>query len=65
MQNIGSEVIFKKKLSGYTVSCTIDLLLFIATKVVSKKSYDVTVCAKICLQCFDAVGWAAGRASGL
>ena len=23
------------------------------------------VCVCVCLQCFDAVGWAAGRASGL
>jgi len=34
------------------------------------KTKEVTVlpqavCSSVCLQCFDAVGWAAGRASGL
>ena len=27
--------------------------------------YEVLVILSYCLQCFDAVGWAAGRASGL
>jgi len=27
--------------------------------------YSITDCYPTCLQCFDAVGWAAGRASGL
>jgi len=26
---------------------------------------SLSVCLSVCLQCFDAVGWAAGRASGL
>jgi len=26
---------------------------------------EVTAKKNVCLQCFDAVGWAAGRASGL
>jgi len=25
----------------------------------------LTCCSEFCLQCFDAVGWTAGRASGL
>ena len=31
----------------------------------SKAVIVLLVCTAICLQCFDAVGWAAGRASGL
>jgi len=27
--------------------------------------FDCTHSSTLCLQCFDAVGWAAGRASGL
>jgi len=27
--------------------------------------YDMTTTSEDCLQCFDAVGWAAGRESGL
>ena len=31
-----------------------------------KSIYYIHTCVKaLCLQCFDAVGWAAGRASGL
>jgi len=32
---------------------------------VQKGLSDSTVPSVLCLQCFDAVGWAAGRASGL
>ena len=32
----------------------------------TNKNYDSSdVDSNMCLQCFDAVGWAAGRASGL
>ena len=30
-----------------------------------RRSCLLFICISICLQCFDAVGWAAGRASGL
>ena len=31
----------------------------------SRQLFVVVYCTVCCLQCFDAVGWAAGRASGL
>jgi len=33
--------------------------------IMQKRHYVSTVYPKLCLQCFDAVGWAAGRASSL
>ena len=30
-----------------------------------RKGHKCATCLIVCLQCFDAVGWAAGRASGL
>jgi len=37
-------------------------VLFIRTLIYA---FDLNVIFAVCLQCFDAVGWAAGRASGL
>jgi len=35
------------------------------TKVLAISDFCIIWVAEQCLQCFDAVGWAAGRASGL
>jgi len=39
--------------------------LFLPYTLPLESNYGVYVCAFQCLQCFDAVGWATGRASGL
>ena len=44
-------------------------LRYIKMAIEAKKKYDVCLAFvfsyDVCLQCFDAVGWVAGRASGL
>jgi len=46
---------------------TINLLHVILNQICLKSPYNLscTYWTGVCLQCFDAVGWAAGRASGL
>jgi len=39
--------------------------LFKIRQISSNKKLPVILCFSVCLQCLDAVGWAAGRASGL
>jgi len=47
----------------------LELVLQTAVKMLSSlryfKYYLLVVVDQLCLQCFDAVGWASGRASGL
>jgi len=39
--------------------------VFVTDETVTKMKTHVPIVFVKCLQCFDAVGWAAGRASGL
>jgi len=55
-------VIFPCRASIYTLLCT-----QVNHRTVSKlcDEFFDNVCDDVCLQCFNTVGWAAGRASGL
>jgi len=44
---------------------TVGLLFFVHTTLSCWLQYFMFTCTVQCLQCFDAVGWAAGRASSL
>ena len=54
-------------INNYTEICRLQNVSIPNGSIVIKDSVNsVTICEwEICLQCFDAVGWAAGRASGL
>jgi len=41
------------------------VVVYVATSLMNKDEYIIIMIILISLQCFDAVGWEAGRASGL
>jgi len=54
---------FKQHIIGFTVSFLQNQLQMDSAKNITPELVSRTF--TLCLQCFDAVGWAAGRASGL
>jgi len=56
----GLKFLINQRTHQSTLICTIP-----STHCSTANEYLNTCITKVCLQCFDAVGWAAGRASGL
>ena len=46
-------------------ACSLTVTIQLGAVLVFMSIFSISVFSALCLQCFDAVGWAAGRASGL